>query len=59
VGGPQRAGARGRVGDEGAQLGLVRDWERDIGAAATAGRAAVCLGGEVTVGEKSDVEGGQ
>jgi hypothetical protein len=38
---------------------LVRDWERDIGAAATAGRAAVCLGGEVTVGEKSDVEGGQ
>ena len=57
--GPQGAGARGGVGDEGGQLGTVGDGERDIGAAATAGRAALRLHGKVTIGEQSDVERGQ
>jgi hypothetical protein len=41
VGGPQRAGVGGGLGDEGGQRGVLRDGERDIGAAAAAAEASV------------------
>jgi hypothetical protein len=57
--GPQRSGTFRGVADEAHQLGIVRDGERDIVAAATARRATVCLDGEVSIGKEPDVERGQ
>jgi hypothetical protein len=50
--GPEGAGAGGGLGDQSGQRGVQRCRKRDIGAAATADRAAVGLGGEVAVGEQ-------
>jgi len=56
---PQGSGTLRGVADEARQLGVVGDRERDIVAAAAAGRAAVCLDGEVSIGKQPDVERGQ
>lgn len=53
---PQGAGTLRCVGDEGGQFGGVGNGEQDVGAAAAARRAAVCLDGEITIGKQPDVE---
>jgi hypothetical protein len=57
VGGPQGAGAGGGIGDEIGQRRVLRDGERDMGAAAAADLAAVSPGREVAVGEQPYVSG--
>jgi len=59
VSSPQRSDTFRGVADKVHQLGIVRDGERDIVAAATARRAAVCLDGEVSIGKQPDVERSQ
>lgn len=59
MGGPPFAGAAGSFGDQDRQLGPVGHRERDVCAAATAGRSAIRLRRKVPAWEKPDVECGQ
>jgi hypothetical protein len=59
MGGPQRPGTAGSVGDQGRQFGFIGDRERDVCAPTTSDWSAIGLHGEATVREKPDVECGQ
>ncbi len=59
MGGPQRPGKTGSVGDQSRQFGFVGDGERDVCAPTAIDWPAIGLHGEVTVREKPDVECGQ